>query len=398
MSGRIAARLAWSLWGMAVVFSAAGLVFGLLPGSAEAADRQGLAGVPVLVALVTLSTVGALVASRRPEHPIGWLWSAAGLVSSAAVFANQYSVYVLLAKPGVLAGGLVTAWLNEWLPVSSFGLAFVFVPLLFPDGRLPSRRWRPVAWLAASAVVVASFGAAFHPGALREPFEAFRNPVGIEGAEFLDPVTGAAFALIGASILVAAASLIVRLRRAKGEARQQLKWFVYAVVLVVLSFPAVNLSPVPGFEVVLFLALLAIPGSTAVAILRYRLYEIDLIIRRTLVYGVVSAGLAGLYFAIVVALQQVFSPLTGGSDLAIAGSTLAVAALFRPVRRRVQAVVDRRFYRRKYDAQKTLEAFNVRLREEIDLEALTAELAAVVRETMQPAQVSLWLRPVKGQR
>ncbi len=288
-------------------------------------------------------------------------------------------------------------WLWSWTPYVGLGITAAFLLLLFPDGPLPSRRWRPVAWLAAGSLVVLFLGS-FSPGPLGgfDDITSIENPFVIDRAGgFLDSLEGSTgWTLLVVSILASASSFVLRLHRARGDERQQLKWFAYAATLLAAGF--ITLSSTTG-------SLRSAPrrwspaswlsrSPSAFAIFRYRLYEIDVIIRRTLVYGAVTAALAGLYFGIVLALQQVFSSFAGGSDLAVAVSTLAVAALFGPARRRIQTAVDRRFYRRGYDAQRTLEAFSGRLRQEVDLDTLRAELVAVVDETMRPTGVSLWLK------
>jgi hypothetical protein len=288
-------------------------------------------------------------------------------------------------------------WLSAWtiVPVLT---ALTFFALLFPDGRFLSRRWQLVSWLAFGGGLAATLGIGLDPGALdTRNFPGTQNPVGFERADAVLEVlltvgTGSALA----ALLLAVASTIRRIRRSSGIERQQLKWVVYtgavSAVTLIITLP-ITVSPWDDVAfVVAFLSLVAMPLSAGLAILRYRLYDIDVVINRTLVYGSVTALLAGFYFGLVLLFQLALDPLTEGSGLAVALSTLAVAALFRPARNRVQALVDRRFYRRKYDAQRTLAGFAARLREEVDLDALHAELSAVVRETMQPAHVSLWLR------
>jgi hypothetical protein len=272
--------------------------------------------------------------------------------------------------------------------------------LLFPDGRLPSRRWRPVLAGLLAGIVLLMLAGTLPPGRFAEPFAEVSNPFGVPGTRgVMAAVDLVGWVLVIAGIGLAGGAMVVRLRRAAGIERQQLK-LVLAVGSAAAAAAALIMTtwfvwPSDGLQIrmgVLCICLATVPAAAGLAILRYRLYDIDLIIRRTLVYGVVTAGLGGLYFAIVLALQQAFSGFAGGSDLAVAGSTLAVAALFRPVRNRVQALVDRRFYRRRYDTQRTLEAFSARLRDEIDLGTLRRELLQVVDETMRPANLSLWLR------
>jgi len=331
--------------------------------------------------------VGGLLASKRGTNPIGWLFLGFGCVAAVAIAATAYA-YRALSEGSSLPGGDVAAavGVHVWHP--GFGL-FVFAFLLFPNGRLLSPRWR---WMAA--VVVFTYGGLLLSG----PFDsAFVKEDGIPGAE---PLFGGTVAEIGTAVfgvllplnllllVVSAGSLILRLKRSTGDERQQVKWFVYTVAFVMLFFPvSVLVIGDGGFGVLLFPL---IPVSAAVAVLKYRLYDIDVVINRTLVYGALTATLAAAYLAIVLLLELVLEGVTQG--LAVAVSTLAVAGLFRPARGRIQAAVDRRFYRRKYDAQRILERFGITLRDEVALDSLSTELRGVVAETMQPAHVSLWLR------
>jgi hypothetical protein len=272
---------------------------------------------------------------------------------------------------------------------------FTFFFLLFPNGRLPSRRWRPVAWLAGFALGGILFGA-FAPGSLLT--SEVENPFGAAGTtgDIVAAVYGLGWTLSLIANLAAAISVVVRFRHARGEERLQIKWVAFAAGLNAFTFVATYtvLQEVwkDADPVVPILGLVAIPIAAAFAIFKRRLYDIDVVINRTLVYGALTAILAGIYLGSVLLLQLALRPLTEESNLAIAVSTLAVAALFRPARARIQAAVDRRFYRRKYDAARTLERFGTRLRDEVDLDALGSELRRVVTDTMQPASVSLWLR------
>ncbi|MDP8950101.1 MAG: hypothetical protein M3N00_07645 [Actinomycetota bacterium] len=365
--------------------------------------------VAVTAALVlSLSTIGALIATRRPENRIGWILLAAGLAIAAGLSAGWY-VELSLAEPsGRLPGTEWIAWVQQWILVLGLGQALAFLPLMFPNGRLPSHRWRPVGSLAAAALAMIGFTLAFAPGKLEE-YPEIENPLGLTVLEgsFWSYVNGAGWATFLASSLLSVASVVVRFRRAGGVERQQLKWFASAGALVAIGvvaiFAAYASTPVahtdaPPYveaaQLLLFASLTSLPIAVGVAILRYRLYEIDLLINRTLVYGSLTAILALVYLGGVVGLQGAFRAFTGErSTLAVVASTLAIAALFNPLRRRLQGFIDRRFYRKKYDAAKTLEAFSVKLRDETDLDALTSEVLGVVRETMQPAHVSLWLRP-----
>jgi hypothetical protein len=377
VSERWAGRLAWGLWASYVVLAGLSIVLDVWGSSLEEqvdVDPVWLVVVSSL-GLGLFATAGALVAARHRANPIGWMMCGVALLWAVSGVAD-IGTEIASVRPESLPVPEALAWLSEWVWIPGLALGAIFLPLLFPDGRPVTRRWGFVVWLAAAAMVVSLLG---------EAMSAAR-------------VAGTVLLLVG--VAAALLSLAVRFRRARGVERQQLKWFVYAVAPLAPAFALLgldfagagtNLGNI-GWGAALVTLLVIVPVGTAIAILRYRLYDIDLIIRRTLVYGVLSGLLAGGYFGIVLALQQVFSGFAGGSDLAIAVSTLAVAALFRPVRSRIQALVDRRFYRAKYDAQRTLEAFSARLRDEIDLEALTGELRAVVQETIQPAHVSLWLR------
>jgi hypothetical protein len=348
--------------------------------------------------LTAFAVVGAIVASRRPRNPVGWLLCAipacmAFQILSEAVY--WYAVRDRPRDPGSAADlgiWLANAW---WIP--AVVVLFVFLPLLFPTGRPPTRRWRVVGWAAAGGGVVLFVGTAFDAGPLLS-YPWVDNPMGVERMPAALGSLGLGVSII--SSLLAAASVIVRFRRAGGAEREQLKWFTAAAAqLVALFAVSALLTPVIGDEAswaIVATGFLGVAVAVAVAILRYRLYDLDVVINRTLVYGALTATLAAAYLGGVLLLQLALSPLTTNSDLVIAGSTLAVAALFRPLRARIQGVVDRRFYRRKFDAQRTLETFSARLRDEVSLEALGAELRAVVGETMQPAHVSLWLRATGG--
>jgi hypothetical protein len=360
---------------------------------------------PMAIA-VGYSIIGAVVASRLPHHPIGWLCCAIGFMGAVEHLCGEYAAYALLAHPEALPGGKVMLWLSLWVWILMFGF-IVYLLLLFPDGRLPSSRWRPFAWLSAALTLMAVILIAISPDAVLDTLGSsdngrisLLNPLGVEGLPNLyRPVQ----TLVLAMGLVAAASVVVGRRGARGVERQQIKWLLYAGAIFFVGNVLKNtvFSPLGDVSWGLWVGYLLVgvgglggPIAIGIAILRYRLYEIDTLINRTLVYGALTAILAALYFGGIVVLQGVFVALTGErSTLAVVVSTLAIAALFNPLRRRVQGFVDRRFYRRKYDAAKTLEAFSAKLRDETDLDALSDDLVGVVRETMQPAHVSLWLRP-----
>jgi hypothetical protein len=359
------------------------------------------------VAALAFSTIGAIIVSHRPEHPIGWLFCVMGLLAGIDHFCGAYAIYALLAHSGALPAGEAGAWVRSWVWVLYIGVG-MFLVLLFPDGRLPSRRWRPFAWSVVTVVFLSSIALAFSPGPV-DGLGPIENPLGIELLGFAREVDVADVvdALLFVPLASAAAgSLLVRLRRSRGVERQQVKWFAYAEVILVIgtitAFIISDARSVPWWvpSVGFLLTMVGIAGwpiGVAIAILKHRLYDIDLLINRTLVYGSLTVTLVALYFGGIVVLQRVFVILTGQqSTLAVVASTLAIAGLFVPLRRRVQGFVDRRFYRRKYDARKTLEAFSAKLRNDTDLATLSDDLVGVVRETMQPAHVSLWLRPERA--
>jgi hypothetical protein len=352
------------------------------------------------LAFVSFLIVGLLIAARRPENPIGWMFCVIGLASAWDFFAQQYAIYALVTRPGVLPAGVWMAWTRIWAATAVWALMF-FALLLFPDGRLLSPRWRPFALFAAGVLVLVGVLFTFEPRRLADV--RVPNPMGIEAAASIIESSQSILSPITLGIgLATAGSVIVRFRRARGEERQQLEWLAYTagffLSLTVLRLLNTQLlqNRVIEFvgEILWILAIAVVPTSVGIAILRYRLYEIDLIINRTLVYGPLAATLVVLYVGCIVLLQRVFVGITGEqSTLAVVASTLAIAALFNPLRRRIQSFIDRRFYRSKYDAAKTLDAFSARLRDETDIDDLRGDLVGVVRETMQPAHVSLWLRP-----
>ena len=407
MSRRAASRLAWSLWALSLASAVASVVFRSLNLGAPKAVYQEPLVFDVWFMLVSLSfaTVGALVASRQPDNAVGWIFCALGVCNSLAVASQGYAIYALLTAH--LPGGAVANWLSSLLAGPIVFAMFALVLLLFPDGRPLSSRWRAVVWLDLAAIALI-FAFAFKPGSLDTSLLDADNPFGIEGAGALLEVLG----ITGIFLALAAAatggvSLVLRLRRSRGVERQQLKWFAFAGAIFCAVFatgPLLwTLPPSSGLNwiwTVLFLsAVSTIPAAAGIAILRYRLYDIDIIVNRTLVYGSLTATLVVAYFGVIVVLQRTFVVLTGEkSTLAVVASTLLIAALFNPLRHRFQAFIDRLFYRKKYDAAKTLEAYSLRLREETDLDTLGSGLVSLVRETMQPSHVSLWLRSPEGER
>jgi MFS family permease len=395
MSARRAAWIAWPLSGLSAFVGGLYLLFLALSAATTGATADPYWGAGVVVAVV-FPAVGALIVSRYPHNALGWVFCALGLSWAIGGAANAYAAYALFAESGSLPGGELAAWVGTWMGNASF-LSIVFVPLLFPDGRPPSRRWRPLVWLAVGVIGLVAISEAFMPGPMGSdpPVD---NPFGLEGAgAVLGSLSRALELILNLVWLAGIASLVWRYLRSRGRERQQLKWFTYAVAVVApLSLVGNGLFPDLAW-LIGGICVASIPVAIGVAVLSHRLYEIDIVINRTLVYGSLTAALVGFYFGGIVILQRLFIALTGEkSTLAVVGSTLVIAALFNPLRRRIQAFIDRLFYRKKYDAAKTLEAFSARLREETDLDALADELVGVVGETVQPAHVSLWLRPERA--
>jgi hypothetical protein len=394
---RVAAGVAWGICALYWVAISTGYALQLSHGTAQPAVEE----LGWRIGYGSFATVGAVIVSRRPRNRIGWILCVVGLTSGVAGFAQDYATWALVHRREWLPGGLVLGWLGSWPWYIAFGLIITFLPLLFPDGQLPSRRWRPVAWLAGGYLALHCVWAAFAPRPLEGPTPLPQNPWAIERAEGFFRLLEAGFSvLLPAVVFLSLASLVVRFRRSTGVQRQQLKWFTYAALLAVGSwilFAATGLDERlsgPVWALFTMVSFWTIPAAIGIAILRYHLYDIDRLINRTLVYGLLTALLAGVYAAAVLVLGQVFGGVGGDPpSWVVAGATLAVAALFQPARRRIQAVVDQRFNRHKFDAVKTVEAFSVRLRDEVDLDALSAELLAVVDQTIQPTRASLWLRP-----
>jgi hypothetical protein len=376
------ARLAWSLAGVCVALVLSSLALLLVVSHAGDVSQYYYEDAAVAVAFALL---GAVVAAHRPANPIGWLFLAIGLSGALGVVSNEYVTYTLATAPGALPGGSVAAWLSLWTWWPAYGLV-PLVLLVFPDGRLPSPRWRWAAWLAGAGVALLTLGIAATTVGDPVRFALSEDePGGLAGLILAVSVGAAAV-----SFLAGLASLALRWRRAWGNEREQLKWVVFAAGLALVANIVLQVLQLPGLGLA---GVVLVPVGAAVAILRYRLYDIDRIISRTVTYGLLTALLGLVYVAGVFVFGRLLNPGGEDSTLAVAASTLAVAALFQPARRRLQAAVDRRFNRARYDAARTVEAFSARLRDEIDLDTLTAELLAVTDQTMQPIQVSLWLRP-----
>jgi hypothetical protein len=412
MRSRAAGWLAWSLAGLSLVLCAATIVLYVATRYVQPPSTWGTSGdsavLVFVVPFLAFPIVGILIASRRPGNPIGWICLGAGIFWMLSILTGVYGVYGLVARPGAVPFPAAFGSLTEWLWVPALGLLGIYLVLLFPDGSLPSKRWRVLAWLSATVIVLGSAGIALRPGRLPD-LGGVRNPFGLEGHFWVVDVMSAAVLLFPLCLLASALSLVMRFLRSGGEERGQIKWIAFAASVVGVGFFSVIIGDffIPSdaaggarplwqrlLEDAVTLSFAGVPIAVGIAVLKYRLYDIDVLINRTLVYGPLTAMLIAFYFGGIVVLQRLFVILTGQqSTLAIVASTLLIAALFNPLRRRIQSFIDRRFYRRKYNARRTLEAFSVKLRDETDLGALNDELVGVVRETMQPSHVSLWLRP-----
>ena len=380
-----APRLAWGLFGVWVALAVLAAYYSIR--SKE--EFEGL----FMLGLTVFAVVGAVVASRQPRNPIGWILQAVVLFSALTSVLIGYTSTA--DEPAEVA-----VWLDDWIADVWIGLVAVGIPLLFPDGHLASPRWRPAAWLATGLFTLGIAGRALGDRVLdTEAPGTWENPYALPGVagDVMADIASVSVVFYGVPALIGVAGLVVRMRRSHGVERQQLKWFAYVGLLLMaaLILSAISLIGhglyfvgVIGWTSFLGLVTFGLPLAIGAAILRHRLYDIDVVINRTLVYGALTATLGATYLALVLLIGLTL----GTSNLAIAVSTLAVAALFRPARARIQAAVDRRFYRKRYDATRTLEAFGGRLRDELDLDALGADLRDVVRDTVQPAHVSLWLR------
>src|SRR5215211_2599769 len=414
---RASSWLAWSLAGLSgavFVFDAILTILSLYvtaPAAQPFSDwgsGGAIGNLLILAPFLAFTIVGALIASRRPENPIGWICLVAGLFWTLIALDDQYTAYGL-ATTGVVPFPAAVVALSQWLWVPPVGLLSIYLILFFPDGRLPSRRWRPLAWFSGAVMALVSLAIALAPGPLPD-LGGVRNPFGLEGCPWMSGARDALSLLLSLCMLASVSSLVMRYQRSGGEVRQQIKWIAFAASVVALGVSgAVFLGTFAAgtaggthplliglLEDAITLSFAGVPIAVGFAVLKYRLYNIDVIINRTLVYGALTAALVAVYFGGVAATEAVVRALTAQQQqpqLAVVVSTLVIAALFNPLRRRIQSFIDRRFYRRKYDARKTLEAFSARLRDQTDLDSLSGDLIGVVRETMQPAHVSLWLRP-----
>jgi hypothetical protein len=406
MSRRTAAWLAWSLYGLVTCLSIIWYGVGLLgrDGSRSALYLVGEVLIS-LVAPVVFALVAALIVSRQPRNTIGWLLMVpVGLIVVGGPLVT-YIESVAPSSPAPTVPLLLIVWFNNWNWLLLI-IPLLLIPLLFPSGRPPTPRWR---WLGVAVIVWATLFVLLATLVKRisagtKPNIVFDNPIGVLRDDTAELLLGVWIAGLVALVVVCAVALFVRYRRANETEREQIKWLLYACAMFLVVYVSGFVSGFGGtaslggyiWGIFFGLSVITLPAAIGIAILRYRLYDIDVVINRTLVYGSLTATLALVYFGGVAATQAIFRALSGQQEqpqLAIVVSTLVIAALFNPLRRRIQAFIDKRFYRSKYDAAKTLEAFSAKLRDETDLDALNAELVGVVRETMQPAHVSLWLRP-----
>jgi hypothetical protein len=417
MSTRASAWLAWSLAGLSVAMFLASAALYFLDRSAQSPGYWVTPGTVIgellgfvpFLAFVAFPLVGALIASRHPGNPIGWICLVAGLLWMLILVSQAYSAYGL-TKPGSIPFPVTIHAL--WVP--TVGLIGIYLLLLFPDGRLLSRRWRLLAWLAGAVIAVESAAVLLTPGPLQD-LRSARNPFGLQDHPWVEGLGLIVLPLLPLCMVASAVSLVLRFRCSTGVVREQIKWIAFAasfmgllylgimgtgLIILLISAPQtpndLGSQSLLGvlLENVMVLSFAGVPVAIGFAVLKYRLYDIDIIINRALVYGSLTAMLVALYLGGIMLLQRLFVTLIGQqSTLAVVASTLLIAALFTPLRRRIQSFIDRRFYRSKYDARKTLEDFSAKLRDETNLDALSHDLTIVVRETMQPAHVSLWLRP-----
>ena len=383
-------RLALLLTAVSAALVISALVALALSWGVPLPDAWGFRG-DLLIHAIGFTAIGAVVALRRPANATGWLLLAAGCVSALCAFAVEYGVYAVVGRTIALPGGIFSAWLGSWVWVVYIVLVLPFALLLFPDGRLLSTRWWPAGGLAIFTALITAAFMAFRPGPLQlaayldNPFTPLASPL-VEALGTLSQW------LSLPTIAGAIWSLVLRFRRSTGIERAQIKWLAFSAgPLGAAAFASFVLPDKIGQVLFVFL-LLSVPVSVGIAVLRYRLYDIDLVINRSLVYGVTSSAIALTFFAGIVVLQALLRALTSGAELAVAASTLLSFALFQPIRRRVQDAVDRRFNRSRYDAAQILDSFAVRLRDEVDLDTVRADLTSVIYKTMRPAHASVWLR------
>jgi hypothetical protein len=415
MSTRVTTWLAWSLACLGVASFVVAVILHIVTLPVRPPGSWGTGGIstPVWAILPFLPflIVGPLIASSRPKNPIGWLSLAVGILWMLNNIASSYMLIGLrMADPGSVPYPVAVGSMAGWLGPTAALLFGTFPILLFPDGRLPSRKWRPVAWLCGLVIASTIVLTTLTPGPLSD-LRSVNNPFGLEGHPWVADLSGVVGLLFPLCLLISASSLILRYLRSDEEVREQIKWLAFAASVIALAIffavvqgtffasdSAGSADPLWGklLQDALTFSFAGIPIAIGFAVLKYRLYGIDVVINRALVYGSLTLLLALVYFGGVTGTQALFQTLTSQErlpQLTVVISTLLIAALFNPLRRRIQSFIDRRFYRRKYDARKTLEAFSARLRDQTDLQALNSELTRVVRETIQPEHVSLWLRP-----
>ena len=392
MRSRPTTWLALGLWLLTLALLVAALVM-----KAEGWRGEGSTSVPeqamLILAFFLFATMGALVVALRPKNVLGWIFLGIGLGAFVSALAEILAFHNFVENPGSIPAATAIAWLYAWTWYPTIGLVG-FVLLLYPTGTLPGPRWRFVAWALGALVALVALSYWFYPGRLDEDKRLPPNPIGMHWVRvYADPARPIVNASLIALLVAAAASVVVRFRRSRGDERQQMKWMAFAAVTLACGFV---LSTIGSLGDLFFaIAIAQLPIALGIAIFKYRLYDIDRLISRTLVYGATTAILGAAYVALVLGGQTLFSTAAGGSHLLVAASTLVVAALFLPLRRRIQTLVDRRFYRRRYDAQQTLEAFSARLRQHVELETLGGGLLGVIDDTMEPTHVELWLRATR---
>lgn len=401
MTTRSATRLAWTLWAMLAVLLVSSTALAIANRSVADLEAQFLLSFDFLL----VGGIGSLIAARKPDNSIGWLLIGIMLTMGIVFASDSYATYTLSTSPGSLPGGLWAAWISEWMWAVTIFSFVTFLPLLYPDGRLPSPRWRPFAWAAILYLGFVIAVLALKPDlGLDAEIPDVRSPVGVAAlagvARWVDGPGNVLYLLFA---IVSTTSLVMRYHRRTGIQRLQIKWFAFAIGLLTTYFVVTTVleatlggSPgdtLPGLFAA-FAAILAVPAAIAIAILRHRLYDIDLIINRALVYGALTGVLVLIYLSCVFGTGAIVRGFTGqtSNHLVVAASTLVVAAAFRPARIRIQKVIDHRFYRSKYDAEKTVEDFSTRLRDEVDIETLRSNLLKVVQDTMKPTHASMWLR------
>ena len=366
-------------------------------------NSWGFPGANILLGL-TFGSVGAVITRRRPGHLVGWLFAGIGLESAVQQLINAYVILAVLTSPGSLPFGRDLAWLLAWVWVPAVATAIIGLPLLFPDGHLPSPRWRPVGWLAITAVVAMSVMVAFIPGPINQA-SFVDNPLAIAALNepaIEIPVWMIILGLWAATLAFAIAALVTRARTARGESRLQLKWFLAAATLAFAAGVVSALTQITGSgsiqkaaELLLIACILTIPLAVGLAILRFRLYEIDRLVSRTVSYAVITGVLAAIFVVVVLSLQAILQPITQGQTIAVGASTLVAASLFQPLRRAIQKIVDRRFDRSHYDLAKIVDSFADQLRDEVGLDGVRREVTEALRATVQPAHVGIWLRETR---